>query len=51
MFTKINTAGTNNDNIFYTGNPGKAYNEGIGLGQPNLARLASLFGVGGGLPF
>jgi kumamolisin len=51
VFTNINTAGTNNDNIFYTGNPGKAYNEGIGLGQPNLARLSSLFGIGGGSPF
>jgi kumamolisin len=43
-FTNINTAGTSNDNIFYTGNPGQAYNEGIGLGQPNLAKLAGDFG-------
>ena len=49
MFTNINTAGTSNDNIFYTGNPGQAYNEGIGLGHPNLAKLAGLFG--GGSPF
>ena len=44
LFTNINTAGTDNDNIFYTGNPGDAYNEGIGLGQPNLARIAGVFG-------
>ena len=43
LFTNINTAGTDNDNIYYTGNPGAAYNEGIGLGQPNLARIANVF--------
>jgi kumamolisin len=49
LFTQLNTAGTSNDNIYYTGNPGQAYNEGIGLGEPNLARLATEFGVQ--LPF
>jgi kumamolisin len=44
-FTQLNTAGTSNDNIYYTGNPGQAYNEGIGLGLPNLASLAGLFGA------
>ena len=43
-FTQLNTAGTTNDNIFYTGNPGEAYNEGIGLGIPDLTRLASDLG-------
>lgn len=43
VFTNINTAGTNNDNIFYTGNPGDEYNEGIGLGQPNLFNLTKIF--------
>ncbi len=43
-FTQINTVGTSNDNIYYTGNPGQAYNEGIGLGMPNLAELAAIFG-------
>ena len=43
-FTQLNTAGTSNDNIYYTGNPGQAYNQGIGLGMPNLARLAAVFG-------
>jgi hypothetical protein len=42
-FTQLNTAGTSNDNIYYTGNPGQPYNEGIGLGLPNLASLAVLF--------
>jgi kumamolisin len=42
-FTQLNQAGTSNDNIYYTGNPGELYNEGIGLGLPDLARLASDF--------
>ena len=45
-FTQINTVGTSNDNIYYTGNPGQPYNEGIGLGLPDLAKLAGLFGSG-----
>jgi subtilase family serine protease len=44
-FTQYNTAGTSNDNIFYSGNPGEKYNEGIGLGTPNLAKIADLFSV------
>ena len=39
-FTQLNTAGTSNDNIFYTGNPGQLFNQGVGLGIPNLAKLA-----------
>ena len=39
-FTQLNQAGTSNDNLYYTGNPGELYNEGIGLGIPNLAELA-----------
>jgi len=38
--TPLNTAGTSNDNIFYTGNPGELYNEATGLGVPNLTKLA-----------
>jgi kumamolisin len=48
-FTQINTVGTSSDNIYYTGNPGQPYNEGIGLGLPNLASLANVFGAQ--LPF
>ena len=43
VFSQLNAVGTNNDNIYYTGNPGDRYNEGVGLGQPDLARLAGLF--------
>jgi kumamolisin len=42
-FTQLNQAGTSNDNIYYTGNPGERYNEGIGLGLPNLTELAGDF--------
>jgi kumamolisin len=45
VFTQLNTASTSNDNIYYTGNPGQAYNQGVGLGEPDLAKLASLFGA------
>jgi kumamolisin len=44
VFSQLNTASTSNDNIYYTGNPGDDYNQGIGLGQPDLARLATIFG-------
>jgi kumamolisin len=40
LFTNLNGIGTSNDNIYYTGNPGQAYNEGDGLGIPNLTALA-----------
>jgi kumamolisin len=42
-FTQLNQASTSNDNIYYTGNPGQKYNEGIGLGLPDLAKLAGDF--------
>jgi len=42
-FTPLNAVGTSNDNIFYTGNPGSVYNEGSGLGFPNLSKLATDF--------
>jgi subtilase family serine protease len=38
-FTTLNQAGTSNDNIFFTGNPGTVYNPATGLGIPNLAAL------------
>jgi len=44
VFSQLNAASTSNDNIYYTGNPGAEYNEGVGLGQPDLARLAAAFG-------
>ena len=42
-FTQLNTAGTSNDNLYYTGNPGQTYNPAVGLGYPNLTALAARF--------
>jgi subtilase family serine protease len=39
--TPLSQAGTGNDNLFYTGNPGQLYNPATGLGVPNLAAYAS----------
>jgi subtilase family serine protease len=47
-FTPLQQAGTGNDDIYYTGNPGQPYNQGSGLGYPNLAKLASDFAASGG---
>jgi subtilase family serine protease len=38
--TPLSQANSNNDNIFYTGNPGQRYNPATGLGVPNLAKFA-----------
>jgi kumamolisin len=38
--TPLNTVGTSNDDLFYTGNPGEQYNVATGLGVPNLTKLA-----------
>jgi subtilase family serine protease len=37
----LSSASDNNDNIFYTGNPGQKYNEATGLGVPDLAKFAA----------
>ncbi len=42
-FTELDQASTGNDNIYYTGNPGEPYNQGAGLGYPNLTELAGVF--------
>jgi subtilase family serine protease len=42
-FTPLQQSGTGNDNIYYTGNPGQLYNQGSGLGYPNLSQLAADF--------
>jgi len=47
-FTPLDESGTSSDNIYYTGTPGLPYNEGSGLGTPNLSELAYDFGYGGG---
>ena len=43
-FTPLSTASTSNDNIYYTGNPGEPYNQGVGLGIPDLTKLAGDLG-------
>ncbi|MGD0852239.1 MAG: S53 family peptidase [Acidimicrobiales bacterium] len=45
-FTTLQQAGTNNDNIYYTGNPGALFNEATGLGIPNISALARDFANG-----
>jgi kumamolisin len=42
-FTPLATAGTSNDNIYYTGTKGLKFNPATGLGVPNFARLAADF--------
>jgi kumamolisin len=42
-FTPLQESGTGNDNLFYTGNPGQLFNQGSGLGLPNLSQLAADF--------
>ena len=44
-FTPLDTPGTSNDNLFYTGTPGHIWNPGSGLGTPDLARLAGDLGL------
>jgi kumamolisin len=45
-FSVLSAVGTSSDNIFYTGNPGSLYNEGSGLGVPDLSKLALDFARG-----
>ncbi|MFC4244117.1 protease pro-enzyme activation domain-containing protein [Gryllotalpicola reticulitermitis] len=40
-FTPLNTPGTSNDNLLYTGTPGTVFNPATGLGTPNLTKLAA----------
>jgi kumamolisin len=42
-FTPLQESGTGSDNLFYTGNPGQVFNQGAGLGLPNMSRLAADF--------
>jgi kumamolisin len=42
-FIPLNATGAGNDNTYYTGNPGDRYNQGAGLGVPDLAKLAGDF--------
>jgi kumamolisin len=42
-FVPVETAGTSNDNLYYTGTAGHRYNPAVGLGTPNFAKLAADF--------
>lgn len=42
-FHPLNTKGTANDNLYYTGTAGKLYNQATGLGTPDFSSLAGLF--------
>jgi kumamolisin len=42
--TPLSSASINNDNVFYTGNPGEKYNAATGLGVPDLAKFAADLG-------
>jgi subtilase family serine protease len=42
-FTPLQESGTGSDNLFYTGNPGQLFNQGSGLGLPNMSQLAADF--------
>jgi subtilase family serine protease len=39
-FLPLQTEGTTNDNLFFSGTPGAVYNPSTGLGTPNLSALA-----------
>lgn len=42
-FTALDTTGTSNDNLYYTGSAGHLYNPGSGLGYPDVTKLAEDF--------
>ncbi|WP_179123181.1 S53 family peptidase [Ferroacidibacillus organovorans] len=42
-FTPLDTSGTSNDNLYYTGQQGALFNPGTGLGIPDFAKLAASF--------
>lgn len=42
-FNPLNTPGTSNDNIYYSGTPGTVYNPGAGLGTADMTRLGADF--------
>jgi subtilase family serine protease len=42
-FTPLDTPGTSNDNLYYSGVPGATYNAASGLGTPDLSQLQQEF--------
>jgi subtilase family serine protease len=47
-FTPLDTTGTSNDNLFFSGTAHTIYNPATGLGIPNLAKVAADFARFGG---
>ncbi|MGZ4175780.1 MAG: S53 family peptidase, partial [Solirubrobacteraceae bacterium] len=41
LFDPLNTPGTSNDNLFFSGTPGTLYNPGAGLGIPDFTQLGA----------
>jgi kumamolisin len=44
-FTTLSASNASNDNLYYTGSKGYVFTPGVGLGTPNLAKLAADFRV------
>jgi subtilase family serine protease len=42
-FDPLNTSGTSNDNLFFTGSPGTVFNPSSGLGVPDFTALGNAF--------
>ncbi len=42
-FTPLDTPGTSNDNLYYSGVPGATFDPGAGLGIPNLSQIEADF--------
>jgi kumamolisin len=42
-FSPLDTPGTSNDNLYYSGTPGATFDPGAGLGTPNLSKLEADF--------
>jgi kumamolisin len=49
-FSPLSRSGSGNDNLYFTGTPGQAYNAGAGLGVPDLAAIAHDFAVARSAP-
>lgn len=46
-FTPLDTPGTSNDNLYYSGTPGATFDPGAGLGIPDLSQLEADFASAG----
>ncbi len=42
-FDPLNTSGTSNDNVYFSGTPGTVFNPGAGLGVPDFTQLGAAF--------